>query len=92
MLLLQPGGLLEHARGHIDTGGDRTLLGQPAGALPGTAADFEHLLTVDIAEQLDVGFVNSLRTPDELSGTEEAAVLGEILLSRMVPIAAIGPD
>src|SRR5699024_115582 len=74
------------------SGGDGTLLGQPARALAGTAADLEALPAGDIAEEVDVGVVNSLWTPDEIRCAEERAVLGKILLGGIVPITAIGPD
>src|SRR5699024_3654746 len=83
---------LGHSGRDIDTGGDGALLGQPPRALAGTAADLEDLLAGDIAEEVDVRFVNSLRTPDEIRCAEESAVLGQILLGGIVPIAAIGPD
>lgn len=59
MFALQTRGLLEHSGGDVDTCGDRALLGQPPRALTGTAADLEHLLPVDVAEEADIGFVNS---------------------------------
>src|SRR5699024_485613 len=92
VLSLQARGLFEHSGRDTDTGGDGTLLGQPPRALAGTAADLEDLSAGDIAEEVDVGFVNSLWTPDEIRCAEERAVLGQILLGGIVPVTAIGPD
>src|SRR5699024_10667827 len=91
VLSLTARGLFEHSGRDIDTGGDGTLLGQPPRALAGTAADLEDLPAGDIADEVDVGFVNSLWTPDEIRCAEERAVLGQILLGGIVPITAIGP-
>ena len=78
-------GVAQHAGGEVGRDGPRALRRQPAraGGLP--AADLQHALAADVAEQPRVGLPHALRAPDEVGVAEEAAVLGLVVVGVGVP-------
>lgn len=84
--------MFELPPGHIDADGVATVRPEPPSALAGSAAHLEHLQAGEVTQQLRVGLVETLGTPDEPDIAQELAVLGLVLVGAGVPPPAIGAD
>ena len=69
----------------------RALLDQPARAHGRPATHLEHATTAHIPEQARVLFPQTLRTPHEVSLTQQGPVLGVVIASQRVPPPTVGP-
>ncbi len=73
---------------------ERHHLGVARGQIPGArgraAPDLQDARPGDVAEQSDVAFPQVLRTPDEVSITQECAVLQVVFVGVGIPPAPVG--
>ena len=90
VLLVDPAAVLQLA--HRDVDGDRSaaVTQHPARALPGAAADLEHVATSDVAECVQGVLADALGTPEEPAVAQELAVGGLVLVGVGVPVGLVG--
>ena len=83
-------GVLQLAQRHVEADGVAAVLVHPAGALAGAAAQLEHPLAGDVAEQPGVVLGVALGPPHEAGVAQERAVGGLVLVGVAVPVAPVG--
>ena len=90
VLVVDPPAVLQLPVGDVDADRPAAAAQHPARALPGPAADLQHVLAGHVAECAEVVLAHALGTPEETGVAEVLPVRRLVLVGVGVPVGTVG--